>query len=147
MKKFSYKYLLIILLSMISIRAQPEVISTSEPQCYIVDRIRIATLVNDVEGSLGIIIKIKKDFDIITIDDKTLYFYREILWRIEVKNRKLDCQFDKYGVYWDDCIRVIKSNNVISITDTYIWGLIVKDIKVKKQKTWATGSKNRQYRR
>lgn len=133
---FNKWWIIFIVFITINIRGQPiEIISTMKPLCYTVNDITVSTMVENVESAINKKLSIKKDFDIVFYKNKVFYFYKSILWRMEVKNVKLDCEFQD-NEYWNDNIKVLRDKNNVYITDINIWVLILernkKPTKVKR---------------
>lgn len=121
------RLLLILILSNFCIAQQT--ISTEDPPCYSYKHITIPAESVLVEAAIAKNLYVKKEVEIIFREEEVFYFYKKILYRIEVKNKKLDCPFDKDGFYIDNDIVVCYDTYLkkTSITDYNIWGNLVRN--------------------
>lgn len=113
------KILLIILLLPLFIFSQ------DTTPCYIVENLQPGLEKERVEFIIGKKLKIKKDLDTIFLDNKILWFHKEILWRIDIKDVKIDCDFID-NVYILDNIKVMRDRNNFAVMDIEVWKEIVK---------------------
>jgi len=107
------------------------------PKCYIVNNLETNQPFDLVSSLLDIKIKSKKNNEIIFLLDKTLYFYKNILWRIEYKNKYILCKYDINNIYLDDDVKVYFDGKNTNITNISIYNRILlenkKEVNNEKQ--------------
>lgn len=95
-----------------------------KPPCYEKDNVIPGQVLDLVLAELNLNLKINKKFDIIYLEDKSLYIYKEIVWRIEYKNIKLNCKYEK-NQYYDNDIKVNYDGQNTSVTDINIYSRLL----------------------
>lgn len=128
----SIRLIILVLILTFNTLGQAILISKEDKVCYIVDNLQVGTMIEQVESVLGKKLNIKKDFETIYLDNKTLFFYKGILWRIEKQYNKSEIVLPD-SVHWHDDIKIVIENNKMAITDIYIWRTLVNNNKVGRK--------------
>lgn len=137
--------LFILILTQVSLS---QTISIKQP-CYVVNNIIPGQTYDYVFASLGISnIKPTKTSELFFINDKIIYVYREVVWRIEYKNIKLNCNYDFDNKFNVNNIRVAYTEDEgTSVTDMGIYfRLLVDNITYHKSTKSKRKSKKRTHK-
>lgn len=98
------------------------------PPCYNINELQPNQPLDLVSSILNIKLVSKKKNEIFYLKDKTLYAYKNILWRIEYKNTYIICQYNN-NIYLDNNIKVYFNGVNTYITDIDIYKRILLDNK------------------
>lgn len=110
--------------------------ATCAVACIENNQLQVNYSLDRVEAILGEKLEINNQPQIVFKKDYTLWFSKKILWRIEYKNKVIDCDYLN-NIYFIGDIKIVTDGINTTVTDMHLWDqLIIKNYenipKIKK---------------